>query len=295
MSATVTRRSRPSAAVARRRLTHPFASAAVFAIAVLWTIPTFGLFLTSLRPEAQIKTTGWWTFFAEPQLTADNYVGVLFGGRDALAGYFVNSLVIVVPSVIIPIVLASLAAYAFAWMRFRGRDTLFLVVFTIQIVPVQVALIPLLQMFVGLHLAGTFWTLWIAHTIFALPLAIYILHNFIAAIPAEIIEAARIDGAHHAHIFRMIVLPLAMPAIAAFGVFQFLWVWNDLLVSLAFAGGVPAVAPLTVRLQQLSGTYGTEWQLLSSGAFVSIVVPVIVFIALQRFFVRGLLAGSVKS
>lgn len=271
------------------------ATIAVAIIAIIWTIPTFGLLVTSFRPEVDIKSTGWWTFFENPVVTLQNYADVLFGSTTALSGYFINSIVIVIPAVLLPILLAAIAAYGLSWIRFRGVGLIFLVIFAIQVVPIQVALIPLLQMFVSLNIAGSFWALWIAHTIFALPLAIYILHNFISRLPTELMEAARIDGATHVTVFLRIVLPLAMPAIAAFGVFQFLWVWNDLLVGLSFAGGAPAVAPLTVRLQQLSGTNGTEWQLLSSGAFISIIVPVVVFIALQRFFVRGLLAGSVKS
>ncbi|WP_127503549.1 carbohydrate ABC transporter permease [Actinoplanes solisilvae] len=287
---------RPSAAkIARKRLSSPWASLAAIVLAVLWTLPTFGLLVSSFRPERQIKTTGWWTFFSDPTTTWDNYRGV-FGeeGGVNLAGFFVNSLVICIPAVLIPMTIAALSAYAFAWINFPGRNILFLAIFALQIVPLQVTLIPLLEIFVNIKLTGTFWTLWISHATFALPLAIYLLHNFMREIPAGLIEAARVDGAGHVSIFFKVMLPLLTPALAAFGIFQFLWVWNDLLVALVFAGGGDEVAPITLQLANLSGTRGTAWQLLSAGAFVSIIVPVTVFLLLQRYFVRGLLAGSVK-
>jgi alpha-glucoside transport system permease protein len=282
------------AATAKRRLTSPWASLAALVIAVLWTIPTFGLLLTSFRPERDIDRTGWWTFFGNPNFTLENYDDVLFGGSQPLINYFVNSILITLPAVAIPIVLATLAAYGFAWTRFPLRDTLFVAIFALQIVPLQVALLPLLEIFVGTGLNNTFWTVWIAHSTFALPLAIFLLHNAMRDIPLELVEAARVDGAGHVRIFATIMLPLLKPAIAAFAVFQFLWVWNDLLVALVFAGGTSDVAPLTVRVADLAGSRGTEWHLLASGAFVSIIIPLIVFLALQRYFVRGLLAGSVK-
>jgi alpha-glucoside transport system permease protein len=241
-----------------------------------------------------VQRTGWWTFFAHPSITFDNYAEVLFGGSQPLVGYVVNSVLITLPSVAIPIVLATLAAYGFAWTRFPLRDTLFVGIFALQIVPLQVALLPLLEIFVGSGLNNTFWTVWIAHSTFALPLAIFLLHNAMREIPEELVEAARVDGAGHVRIFTTIMLPLLKPAIAAFAVFQFLWVWNDLLVALVFAGGTSDVAPLTVRVADLAGTRGADWHLLAAGAFVSIVIPLLVFLGLQRYFVRGLLAGSVK-
>ena len=279
---------------ARSRLTSPWASLAALVIAVLWTLPTFGLFLSSFRPQRDVQRTGWWTFFADPNLTFENYSDVLFGGNQPLIGYFLNSLLITIPAVLIPIILATMAAYGFAWTRFPLRDTLFVAIFALQIVPLQVALLPLLEIFVGTGLNNTFWTVWIAHSTFALPLAIFLLHNAMREIPAELVEAARVDGAGHVRIFTTIMLPLIRPAIAAYAVFQFLWVWNDLLVALVFAGGTADVAPLTVRVAELVGTRNSQWHLLSAGAFVSIVVPLIVFFSLQRYFVRGLLAGSVK-
>nr|WP_221373784.1 carbohydrate ABC transporter permease [Actinoplanes polyasparticus] len=281
--------------IAKKRLSSPWASLAAIVLAVLWTLPTFGLLVSSFRPERAIKTTGWWTFFSNPTLTLDNYRGV-FGedGGVNLAAFFVNSLIICIPSVLIPMSLAALAAYSFAWINFPGRNVLFLVVFALQIVPLQVTLIPLLEIFVNVNLSGTFWTLWLSHSTFALPLAIYLLHNFMREVPASLIEAARVDGAGHVSIFFKVMLPLLTPALAAFGIFQFLWVWNDLLVALVFAGGGDEVAPITLQLANLSGTRGTAWQLLSAGAFVSIIVPVTVFLLLQRYFVRGLMSGSVK-
>ncbi|MEV4640067.1 carbohydrate ABC transporter permease [Actinoplanes sp. NPDC049548] len=284
-----------AAAVAKRKLSSPWASLAAIVIAVLWTLPTFGLLVSSFRPERAIKTTGWWTFFSNPTLTMDNYRDVLDAENGAgLGSYFVNSLVITIPSVIIPLTLATIAAYAFAWIKFPGRNILFLAIFALQIVPLQVTLIPLLTLYVDAGLANTFWTIWLSHSIFGLPLAIYLLHNFMREVPSTLLEAARVDGAGHVSIFFKVLLPLLRPALAAFGIFQFLWVWNDLLVALTFAGGGDAVAPITVALANLSGTRGTAWHLLSAGAFVSIIVPVTIFLLLQRYFVRGLLAGSVK-
>lgn len=283
-----------AAATARRKLTSPWASLIAVLIAVLWTLPTFGLAISSLRPEQEIKTTGWWTFFTEPTVTLDNYRAVLSAeGSEGLGSFFVNSFVITIPSVVIPICLASLAAYAFAWIKFPGRNTLFVMVFALQIVPIQVTLIPLLSLYVDVGMKG-FTSIWISHSIFALPLAIFLLHNFMREIPAGLLEAARVDGAGHVQIFFRVLLPLLTPALAAFGIFQFLWVWNDLLVALTFAGGGTDVAPITVALANLSGTRGTAWHLLSAGAFVSIIVPVVVFLLLQRYFVRGLLAGGLK-
>jgi alpha-glucoside transport system permease protein len=281
------------AVAAKTKLSSPVASLIAIVVAVLWTVPTLGLLVTSFRPELDIRRSGWWTVVTDPQFTLDNYNEVLYGGTN-FASLFVNSLVITLPAVIIPITLALLAAYAFAWIKFRGRNILFVAVFALQVVPIQVTLIPLLTLYVDTGLAGSFWTIWLSHSIFALPLAIFLLHNFMKEIPASLVEAARMDGAGHVKIFFQVLLPLLTPAIAAFGVFQFLWVWNDLLVALTFAGGAPDVVPLTVRVAELAGTRGSDWYLLAAGAFVSIVLPLAVFLGLQRYFVRGLLAGSVK-
>ncbi|MFX0537250.1 carbohydrate ABC transporter permease [Ornithinimicrobium sp. Y1847] len=278
---------------AKTKLSSPWASAIAIIIALLWTIPTFGLFVTSWRPAGEIRTNGWWNFFANPQVTTENYREVFTGGSTAFGDAFINTIVITLPAVIIPITLALLAAYAFAWMDFPGRNWLFVAVFALQIVPIQVTLIPLLTQYNNWGLTGSFWPVWLSHTIFALPLAIFLLHNFMMDIPRTLVEAARVDGAGHVKIFFQVLLPLLVPAIAAFGIFQFLWVWNDLLVGLVF-GSSRDISPLTVRLADLTGTRGTAWHLLSSGAFIAMVVPVTVFLLLQRYFVRGLLAGGVK-
>ncbi|UNK71689.1 carbohydrate ABC transporter permease [Microbacterium sp. H1-D42] len=305
----VARDTRRNEAIAHKKLTSKGATIAAVIIAVFWTIPTFGLFVTSFRPGADTQTTGWWTAFANPEFTLENYVEALTSGGTSttLAAAFVNSLAITIPATIIPITLASLAAYAFAWIDFKGRNMLFVFVFALQIVPLQMALVPLLSLFsngltindvaifpgFGLNnVEYSFARVWIAHAIFALPLATFMLHNFISELPGDIIEAARVDGAGHGQVFFRIVLPLAMPAIASFGIFQFLWVWNDLLVATIFAS--PGALPITQALNSLSGTWGNKWFLQSAGTFISIIVPLIVFFALQRFFVRGLLAGATK-
>jgi alpha-glucoside transport system permease protein len=279
----------------KKRVTSPWASLAAIIIAFLWTLPTFGLLITSIRPQAQIQTSGWWTWFKNPSFTTSNYKQVLDTQTSGttLSQAFINSIIITLPAVFIPICLALLASYAFAWVDFRGRDFLFVVVFALQIVPLQVTLVPLLSIYSKVGIAGTFWPVWISHSIFALPLAIFLLHNFMKEIPRELIEAARVDGAGHVKIFFQVLMPLLTPAIAAFGIFQFLWVWNDLLVAITFASD-SSTSPLTVLLQNMVGTRGSSWYLLSAGAFIAIAVPVAVFIGMQRFFVRGLLAGSVK-
>jgi alpha-glucoside transport system permease protein len=300
-----------SAGRVRKRLMSRTATVVAIVIALLWTTPTFGLLISSFRPEQQIKTTGWWTFFTDPQVTLDNYQDVLFGASQSsgqLASYFVNSLVITIPSVLFPVAFASFAAYALSWINFRGRDWIYILIFSLQIVPLQMALVPLLKLIsTGVSVGGVLllppWNLvgaerfiavWFAHTCFALPVAVFLLHNFMSELPSDLMEAARVDGAGHAVIFRRIVLPLITPALASLAIFQFLWVWNDLLVALIFASGNAEGAPLTVRLAQLAGTRGNEWQRLTSGAFVSMILPLIVFLSLQRYFVRGLLSGSVK-
>lgn len=291
------------------------ATISVWIIAVLWTIPTLGLFATSLRPKAAISETGWWQLFLHPHFTLSNYTaifstGTVSGISNGILPYFINSFVITIPAVVFPIALATMAAYCLAWVKFKGSDAIFYGIFALQIVPIQVTLVPLLllfgnrvssgihigsvQVFPGLHIAGKFLGIWVPHTMFALPLAIYLLHNFIASLPRDLMEAAYVDGASHFMVFRKIVLPLSIPAIAAFSIFQFLWVWNDLLVALTFTGGTEGINPLNAKLAGLAGTWGSHWELLTSSAFITILVPLVVFFSLQRYFVRGLLAGSVK-
>lgn len=295
----------------RRIFSSRFATAVVWIVTIIWTVPTLGLFISSFRTGADIYATGWWTAFTKPSFTLENYRNVLFGGASeslsaGVLPYFVNSIAITVPAVIFPVALATMAAYALAWVKFRGSDTLFYGIFALQIVPLQMSLVPLLQLFTGgahigsvqifpaLGIAGKFAGIWLPHTMFALPLAIYLLHNFIASLPRELIEAAVVDGANHFKVFRQIVLPLSIPAIAAFAIFQFLWVWNDLLVAITFASSMEEIAPINAKLASLVGQYGSNWTSLTSGAFITISIPLIVFFALQRYFVRGLLAGSVK-
>ncbi|GAA1060765.1 carbohydrate ABC transporter permease [Agromyces bracchium] len=301
----------PKTARVKKRLTSRTATIASLIIAVLWTIPTFGLFISSFRPAELIRTTGWWTIFQNPGFTFDNYAEVLLSpsaSSPQLGAYIVNSIAITLLGTLIPLVLATMAAYAFAWIKFRGANALFIFVFALQIVPLQMALVPLLQTFsiwlrpmqawlhdvIPIIPEQNYAPVWLAHAMFAMPLAIFLLHNFIAEIPGDVIEAARVDGATHGQIFFRIVLPLATPAIASFAIFQFIWVWNDLLVALIFSGGTQDVAPLTQRLAELTGTRGQAWELLTAGAFISIVIPLIVFFSLQRYFVRGLLAGATK-
>jgi alpha-glucoside transport system permease protein len=287
----------------------PWASAAAIIIAIFWTIPTFGLLVSSVRPEKDINATGWWTILENPNFTLENYQNVLFLGSSVtppLSQYFFNSFAITIPAAVFPLTIAVFAAYALAWFDFKGKDFIFFSIFALQVIPLQMSLVPLLQLFakgfmIGedviippLGITGTYIPIWIAHTIFALPLAIFLMHNFLRQIPRELIEAARVDGAGWFSLFRQGVLPLSIPAIASFAIFQFLWVWNDLLVGLTFGGGKKDIAPLTVRLAEMVGTRGSGWETLTAGAFVSMIVPLIVFFALQRYFVRGLLAGSVK-
>jgi alpha-glucoside transport system permease protein len=289
----------------RKRLSGSLASVLVIAIGVMWTIPTFGLFINSFRSKEDAATTGWWVFFLHPSFSLSGYDQVLTS-QGGLIIPLVNSLAITIPATIIPIFVASMAGYSLAWMRFRGSDAIFFALFALQVVPLQMALVPLQQYYVhGLQIAGvtilpspgvngTLTQIWLSHTMFSLPLAVFLLHNFIAQLPSSLIEAARVDGASHLRIFRSIVLPLSMPAIASFSIFQFLWVWNDLLVAKTFGGSNPDMQPVTARMQSLVGSYGAHQELLAPAGFLTIVIPLIVFLSLQRYFVRGLLAGSVK-
>jgi alpha-glucoside transport system permease protein len=292
-------------AAVRKAFSSSLASAAAVLIGVIWTIPTFGLFVNSFRSRADSATTGWWEFFIHPSFSLSGYNEVLTN-QGGLIIPLVNSLAITIPATIIPIFVASMAGYALAWMRFKGSDAIFFGLFALQVVPLQMALVPLQQYYVhGLQIAGvtilpspgingTIAQIWLTHTMFSLPLAVFLIHNFIAQLPVSLMEAARVDGASHLRIFRSIVLPLSMPAIASFGIFQFLWVWNDLLVAKTFGGTSPDMQPVTARMQSLVGSYGAHLDLLAPAGFLTIVIPLIVFLSLQRYFVRGLLAGSVK-
>ncbi len=295
----------------RKRLTSPWASLLAVIIGLLWTIPTFGLLVESFRPRLNQNLSGWWKDLTGP-FTLDHYKSVTTGldgdTGHSLIPYLANSFVIVIPATIIPLVVGSMAAYGLIWTKVRGRDWIFIAIFALQVVPLQLAVIPLLNLFTnGWHLgtatvlprigyvAGHAPAIWISHSIFALPLVTFLLHNFMSEVPGDLVEAARIDGAGHGQIFRQIMLPLLTPAIAAISIFQFLWVWNDLFVGLIMSGGNPDITPITVKISSLvSSTSGGGAELLPASAFVAIAIPLVVFIALQRYFVRGLLAGSVK-
>jgi alpha-glucoside transport system permease protein len=267
--------------------------AAVIAIAFLWMVPTFGLLISSFRPPELVSTTGWWTALHPPFVfTLENYQRVL--STNNMGQSFVNSLLVSIPATVIPILIAAFAAYAFAWMSFPGRTLLFLVVVGLLVVPLQMTLIPILRLFTAFGLTGTFVGIWLAHTGYGLPFAVYLLRNFFGNLPREMLEAAYIDGASPLVVFFRLVLPTSVPALASLAIFQFLWVWNDLLVALVYLGGSPSVAPMTVTVSNLVNSLGQNWQLLTAAAFISMILPLVVFFALQQYFVRGILAGSVK-
>lgn len=268
----------------------------IIIICFLWTLPSIGLLVSSFRPPADISSSGWWTQLAHPfnftTWTLSNYTDVIFA--DGMGNAFINSLVVTIPATIIPITIAAFAAYAFAWMNFPGKEFFFVLVVGLMVVPLQMALIPMLKLYTKMGLNGTYLGVWLAHTGFGLPLAIYLLYGFISSIPGEMIEAAHIDGASPMRTFTMLVLPVSIPSIAAFSIFQFLWVWNDLLVAMVFLGTKKENALVTTRLAEMVGSRGQDWSVLTSGAFLTMIVPLIVFFSLQRFFVRGMMSGSVK-
>jgi alpha-glucoside transport system permease protein len=260
-----------------------------------WLIPAIGLAITSFRNQDDATNSGWWTVFTSPanftRLTLENYSDLF--ERTDLGTAFVNSLAITLPATIIPILIAAFAAYAFTFMQFPGRDLLLILIVGLLVVPTQVALVPLLQIYGNLGINGTFLAIWLAHIGFGMPLAVYIIRNYMATLPKEVIESAKIDGASHFQTFWRLILPMSTPVLASFAIFQFLWVWNDLLNALVFVGSGDN-KPLTIALTQLLGAQGQGWQLLTAGAMLTMIVPIIVFLSLQRYFVRGLTAGSVK-
>ncbi|MBI4932835.1 MAG: carbohydrate ABC transporter permease [Actinobacteria bacterium] len=279
----------------------------VYLLVILWTIPTFGTLISSFRPEIDVKTTGWWTFFKDPNFTLNNYQRVLSSspGEDNMGHFFLNSVRITVPATILSVGIALFAAYAFSWMKFKGRDWLFVAVISLLMVPLQMALVPLLRLFTGgahigsvtifpdLGLANTIPAVWIAHICFGLPFCIFILYNFVSRLPSEIIEAARVDGAGHLTVFIKLIVPLSVPAIASLCIFQFMYIWNDYLVGKVF-GGAGENVPVVAKLAEVSGTRGQSYHLLTASGMIAMIVPICVFFALQRYFVRGLLAGAVK-
>jgi len=268
----------------------------IILIALVWIFPTLGVLVTSFRPAQDVAATGWWTALRIPfqftQYTLTNYGSVINQGGIGRA--FLNSLIITIPATILPIMIAAFAAYAFAWMRFPGRRFLFIMLVALLVIPLQTTMIPILRVFNRLGLAGTFPGIWLAHTGYGLPLTIYLLYNFIGALPSELFDSASIDGASTLQIFFRLVLPLSVTAIASVTIFQFLWVWNDLLVALIYLGGTPDVAPITVQVSSLVGSYGQNWEVLTAAVFISMILPLSIFFGLQRYFVRGILAGSIK-
>jgi alpha-glucoside transport system permease protein len=263
----------------------------LFALMIVWLIPSVGLLITSFRPPEAIASSGWWQAFTPARFTVNNYEQVLFAqGMDKA---FRNSFLITLPSTILPLLIAAMAAYSFAWIPFPGRDWVFLAVLVLLVIPLQTTFVPVLQLFNSIGLNGTLPAIWIAHTAYGLPFAVYLLRNFFASLPRDLFESAKIDGANELVIFGRIVLPLSVPALASLLIFQFMWVWNDLLISLIFMSN-PEYQPMTVRIQAMLGTYATEWHIMSASAFVSMAIPLVVFFSLQRYFVTGLTAGAVK-
>ncbi|RPE78065.1 MULTISPECIES: carbohydrate ABC transporter permease [unclassified Frondihabitans] len=274
-------------------------------VAVLWMVPAIGLLVTSFRSTTDAQTTGWWSALLKPFTSAwtfDNYVnafnGAGAGTGQSLGGEFLNSLAVAIPATVLPIMFAAFAAYAFTFLEFRGKELYFAVIVGLLVVPVQIALIPVLQTYkaitqaTGIQITGTYPAAWIVHSAFALPLCIFILRNYMSTLPNALIEAARVDGASHFQIFWRLVMPMSIPALASFAIFQFLWVWNDFLVAYIFLGNGSPV--LQQGLLGLLGQYNQGWNLVAAGAFIVLLVPLVVFLSLQRFFVRGLTAGSVK-
>ncbi|GDY31499.1 carbohydrate ABC transporter permease [Gandjariella thermophila] len=260
-------------------------------VAVFWLVPVLGLFVASLRTESDNNTSGWWTVFTAPaQLTLRNYRALL--DNTEIMRSFGNTVLITVPATVLVIVIAALAAYALAWIDFPGRDWLTVLIVGLLVMPIQVALIPISRLYGLFGLFGSIAGVVMFHVAFGLPFAVFLLRNFFAGIPADLLEAARMDGAKEWLIFRRVVLPIGLPAIASLAIFQFLWVWNDLLVALVFADD--RSAPITLALRSQLREFGTNIDVLATGSFLSMVVPLVVFFAFQRFFVQGVLAGSTK-
>ena len=268
--------------------------AAVLFLMAIWLLPTIGLLVNSFRDPQSVTQSGWWTALLPPkEFSLEGYASVL--AQQGIGEAFVNSLFITIPSTIIPIFVAAFAAYAFSWMNFPGRNLLFVAVVGLLVVPLQATLIPVLRFLASFGLAGEFLAVWLAHTGYGLPFAIYLLRNFMGSLPKEVFESAYIDGASPVTAFFRLALPMSVPAIAALAIFQFLFVWNDLLVALVYIGlANPDRLPLTGTIANLVNSLGGGWQLLAPAAFLSMALPLAVFVALQRYFVRGITGGAVK-
>jgi len=268
----------------------------VIFLTLMWMVQALGLLISSFRPFTDIAHTGWWVALSPPfHFTLDNYSQVL--QQQGLVHSLFNSFMISIPATIIPVTVAAFAAYAFSWMKFPGRNFLFLALVGLLAVPLQLSFIPVLKVYVALGLTPANWGfvgVWLAHTGYGLPFSVYLLANFFRALPSDLFESAEIDGASTLTVFFRIVLPLSVPAIASLVIFRFLWIWNDLLVALIYTAGSQTVAPVTVQLANLTNSLGQGYNLLTAAAFLSMIIPLVVFISLQRYFVRGILAGSVK-
>ena len=276
----------------------------LLALVALWSIPTIALLVSSFRDPTDIASSGWWHAISDPQFTISNYERVL--DQRGMGRAFVNSMLIAVPSTVLVLLFSAMAAYAISWMEFRGRNALFLLMVGLLVVPLQMTLIPVLRLYTHLTIdtevpilggrvfgTSSFAGIWLAHAAYGMPFAIYLLRNFFGSLPRDLFESAHLDGASDTRVFFRIVVPLSMPALAALAIFQFLWVWNDLLVALILMGD-PSLSPMTLRITNLVSSFGSQYQLLTAAAFVSMAVPLVVFFALQRYFVQGLLAGAVK-
>jgi len=269
-------------------------------LGVIWLLPTLGVLVTSFRPAASVAQTGWWHVFTHPfqqKFTIKNYAYILQRnvGGAMLGKAFLNSFVVTLPSTFLPISIAAFAALAFAWMKFPLRLTLFAYIVGFLTIPLQATVVPILRVYNKIGLSGTFVGIWFVHTGWGLPLLTYFLYNFFREFPHELIDAASVDGASSLQVFVRVIVPLSVPALASITIFQFLWVWNDLFAALLFLGGAPEVAPLTVALSTLVGSRGQGWELLTAAAFISSIVPLTIFFSLQRYFVRGILAGAIKA
>jgi alpha-glucoside transport system permease protein len=279
---------------ARRLGTRWLLHLVIIGLMALWLVPTLGLFVNSFRPAADVQRTGWWTSLAPPwDFTLANYEHVL--ARSGLADAFINSLFITIPSTIIPVMVAAFAGYAFAWMNFPYKNAIFVAIVGLLVIPLQSTLIPVLRLFAQTGIAGEYMAVWLAHTGYGLPFAVYLLRNYMGGLPREVFESAAIDGASPATAFFRLAIPMSVPVLASLAIFQFLFVWNDLLVSLIYIGPTNAEnLPLTVVVASLVSSLGGETHFLTAAAFITMALPLIVFLALQRYFVRGITGGAVK-